>query len=67
MTRIAPHVTGHARARNGILLRVDYDRGLGWVATQYDLSMRVIEQIRGFDEDVHRVADNWAQGLEMPW
>jgi hypothetical protein len=61
MTRIAPHATGHDWSRNGTLLRVDYERGIGWVATQYDLSMRVVEQIRGSDEDVHRVAACWAQ------
>jgi hypothetical protein len=61
MTRIAPHATGHYRSRNETLLRVDYERGIGWLATQYDLSMRVIQQIRGSDEEVHRVAARWAQ------
>jgi hypothetical protein len=62
MTRIAPHATGHARARDGTLLRVDCERGIGWVATQYDLSLCVIQQVRGSDEEVHRVAACWAQG-----
>ncbi len=66
MSRIAPHATGHDWSRNGTLLRVDHERGIGWVATQYDLSMRVIQQIRGSDQDVHRVAAWWARGLEMP-
>jgi hypothetical protein len=50
MTRIAPHVTGHERARDGTLLRVDCEPGVGWVATHYDLSLRVIGQVRGSDE-----------------
>lgn len=28
MTRIAPHATGHAWAKDGTLLRVDCDRGI---------------------------------------
>jgi hypothetical protein len=62
MTKIAPHATGHARARDGSLLRVDCERGIGWVATQYDLSLCVVQQVRGSDEEVHRVAACWAQG-----
>ena len=61
MTMVAPHATGHQRAKNGTLLRIDYERGIGWVATQYDLNLRVIQQIRGSDEDVHRAAARWAQ------
>ena len=66
MMMTAPHATGHARARDGTLLRVDCERGVGWVATHYDLSLRVIQQVRGSDEDVHRVAACWARGLEKP-
>ena len=66
VTRIAPHATGHDWSSNRTLLRVDYERGVGWVATQYDLSMRVIQQIRGSDEEEHRVAAWWARGLEVP-
>jgi hypothetical protein len=62
MTRIAPHATGHEWARNGTLLRVDFERGVGWVATHYDPSLRVIEQVRGSDEEVHRAMARWAQG-----
>ena len=62
MTRIAPHATGHARARDGTLLRVDCERDIGWVATLYDLSLRVIQQVTGSDEEVHRVAACWARG-----
>ena len=62
MTRIAPHATGHEWTRNGTLLRVDFERRVGWVATHYDPSLRVIEQVRGSDEDVHRVAASWARG-----
>jgi hypothetical protein len=62
MSRIAPHGTGHEWARDGTLLRVDCERGIGWVATHYDLSLRVIQQVRGSDEEVHRVAACWAQG-----
>jgi hypothetical protein len=62
MTRIAPHATGHEWVADGTLLRVDRERGIGWVATHYDLSLRVIQQVRGSDEDVHRVAACWAQG-----
>ena len=61
MTMIAPHATGHARAKDRSLLRVDCDRGIGWVATHYDLNLRVIQQVRGSDEEVHRVAARWAQ------
>jgi hypothetical protein len=32
------------------LLRVDCERGVGWVATHYDPSLRVIQQVRGSDE-----------------
>jgi hypothetical protein len=62
MTRIAPHATGHELARDRTLLRVDCERGVGWVATHYDLSLRVIQQLRGSDEEVHRVAAWWARG-----
>ena len=61
MTMIAPHATGHERAKDSTLLRVDFERGIGWVATQYDLNLRVIQQVRGSDEDVHRAATRWAQ------
>lgn len=60
--RIAPHATGHTWARDGTLLRVDYDRGTGWVTTHYDLSLRVIQQVRGSDQEVHQVATCWALG-----
>jgi hypothetical protein len=63
---IAPHATGHARATNGTLLRVDCERGIGWVATHYDLSLRVIRQVRASREEVHRVAACWARGQEKP-
>ena len=43
-------------------LRVDCEGGIGWVATRYDLNLRVIEQVRGSDEEVHRAAARWAQG-----
>ncbi len=66
MTRIAPHATGHTRAIDGTLLRVDCERGIGWVATHYDLSLRVIRQVRGSQEEVHRVAACWARGQEKP-
>jgi hypothetical protein len=66
MTRIAPHATGHEWARDGTLLRVDCERGIGWVATHYDLSLRVIQQVRGPDEVVHRVAARWGQGSKEP-
>jgi hypothetical protein len=62
MTRVAPHTTGHARAKDGTLLRVDCDRGIGWVATHYDLNLCVIQQVWGSDEEVHRAAAQWAQG-----
>jgi hypothetical protein len=54
MTMIASHATGHGWATDGILLRVDCDRGIGWVATHYDLNLRVIQQVRGPDEEVQR-------------
>jgi len=61
MTRIAPHATGHDRAKDGTLLRVDCERGIGWVATHYDPDLRVIQQVRGSDEEVHRAVARWAQ------
>ena len=64
-TMIAPHATGHGWARDGTLLRVDCERGIGWVATQYDLSMRVVQQIRGSAEDVHGVAARRTPRTEM--
>ena len=62
MTMIAPHATGHEWAKDSTLLRVDCERGIGWVATHYDLNLRVIQQLRGSDEEVHRAAARWAQG-----
>ncbi len=50
MTRFAPHATGHTWARDGTLLRVDCERGIGWVATHYDLSLRVIQQVREYGD-----------------
>ena len=61
MTMIRPHATGHDRAKDGTLLRVDCERGIGWVATHYDLDLRVIQQVRGSDEEVHRAVAGWAQ------
>jgi hypothetical protein len=60
MSRIAPHATGHTWAGDGTVLRVDCQRGLGWVATRYDRNLCVIQQVRGSDADVHRVAACWA-------
>lgn len=57
---IAPHATGHEWAKDGTLLRVDCDRGIGWVATHYDLDLHVIAQVRGSDEDTHRIEARWA-------
>jgi hypothetical protein len=62
MTTTAPHATGHKRAEDGTLLRVDCESGIGWVASRYDLNLRVIEQVRGSDEEVHHIAARWAQG-----
>jgi hypothetical protein len=62
MTGIAPHATGHEWAGDGTLPRVDCERGIGWVTTHYDLSLCVIQQVRGSDEEVHRVAACWARG-----
>ena len=62
-TMITPHATGHTWAKDGTLLRVDCESGgIGWVATHYDLNLRVIQRVTGADEDVHRVAAMWAQG-----
>ena len=63
---IPPHATGHKRAKDGTLLRVDFDRGIGWVATHYDLNLRVIQQVWGSDEEVHRVAACWARSEQKP-
>jgi hypothetical protein len=51
----------HRWAKDGTLLRVDCERGISWVATHYGLNLRVIQQVRGSDEEVHRVAARWAQ------
>jgi len=63
---IPPHATGHKRAKDGTLLRVDCEGGTGRVATRYGLNLRVIEQVRGSDEEVHLVAACWAQSEEKP-
>ncbi len=60
-TSIPAHATGHGWAKDGTLLRVDCERGIGWVATHYDLDLRVIAQVRGSDEEAHRAASRWAQ------
>ena len=62
MTTIPSHATGHAWANDSTLLRVDYELGIGWVARHYDLNLRVIQQVRGSDEEVHRAVARWAQG-----
>lgn len=59
---LTPHATGHQRAKDSTLPRVAFERGIGWVATHYDLNVRVIQQVRGSDEEVHRAAARWAQG-----
>ena len=63
-TTIPRHVSGQNWAEDGTLLRVDCERGIGWVATHYDLNLRVIQQVRGSDEETHRAAARWAQSLE---
>ena len=45
VTMIAPHATGHERAKDGTLLRVDCEHGISWVATHYDLNLHVIQQV----------------------
>ncbi|AGB25699.1 hypothetical protein Mycsm_05510 [Mycobacterium sp. JS623] len=62
MTNIPLHATGHAWAKDSTLLRVDRERGIGWVATHYDGNLRVIQRVRGSDEEVHRATARWAQG-----
>lgn len=61
-TTIPPRATGHKWAKDGTLLRVDREGGNGWVATRYDLNLRVIAQVRGSDEEVHRTVARWSQG-----
>jgi hypothetical protein len=58
---IALHVTGHDWAKDSTLLRVDYERGVGWIARHFDMNLRVIQQVRGSDEEVHRAAARWAR------
>lgn len=58
---IAPRSGGHEWAKDGTLLRVDCERGIGWVATHYDVNLRVIQQVRGSVEEVHRAVARWAQ------
>ncbi len=59
---IAPRPTGHGWAKDRTLLRVDCERGIGWIATHYDRNLRVIQQVRGSVEEVHRAAARWVQG-----
>ncbi|MEB3021196.1 hypothetical protein [[Mycobacterium] crassicus] len=58
---IALRASGHDWAKDGTLLRVDWEHGIGWVATHYDLNLRVIQLVRGSAEEVHRAAARWAQ------
>ncbi len=58
---IPPRSCGHDWAKDGTLLRVDCERGIGWVATHYDLNLQVIQLFRGSVEDVHQTALRWAQ------
>lgn len=44
------------------MLRVDCERGIGWVATHYDVNLQVIQLVRGSAEEVHEAAARWAQG-----
>jgi len=60
MTMIALHECGQDWAKDGTLLRVDYEHGIGWVATHYSRNMEVVQLIRGSAEDVHRAAARWA-------
>ena len=61
MTLVSPHATGHGWAPDGTLLRVDCEPGISWVATHYDLNLRVIQEVRGSDAEVHRVVARWAR------
>jgi hypothetical protein len=61
MTMIPPRACGHEWAKDGTLLRVDCEGGIGWVATRYDVNLGVIQLVRGSAEEVHRVAARWAQ------
>ena len=62
MTPIDPHMAGHVCVKDGIMLRVDCERGIGWVATHYDLNLPVVQEVRGSLEGVDRVAASWARG-----
>jgi len=58
---IAARASGHDWAKDGTLLRVDCERGIGWIATHYDRNLQVIEQVRGSVEEVHRAVARWAR------
>ena len=58
---IPARASGHDWAKDGTLLRVDCERGIGWVATHYDLNLDVIALVRGSVDEVHQVAAQWAQ------
>lgn len=58
---IAPGSCGHEWAKDGTLLRVDWEHGIGWVATHYDVNLHVIQMVRGSVEEVHRAVARWAQ------
>jgi hypothetical protein len=61
LTTISPHATGHAWASDGTLLRVDREGGTTWVATRYDVNLRVVAEVRGSDSQVHRIAARWTR------
>jgi len=63
-TTILPHVAGHKWTKDGTPLCVDCERGIGRVATDYDLTLRVIQRVSSSDEYAHRAGARWAQGWE---
>jgi hypothetical protein len=55
---IRPHTTGHVRARDGSLLRVDVIAGR-WVATRFRRDLVITHSVVGTDESVHQQIARW--------
>jgi hypothetical protein len=50
--------TGHVRAKDGMLLRVDIVCGR-WVATHFDSQMQIVDEFVGTCEQAHSKAEAW--------
>ena len=55
---IMPHRTGHVRARDGHIWRVDIITG-PWVATRFTPNLVISQEVVGSDELVHQQITRW--------